>query len=189
MTTPSSLSPYLRNATSGPNFVDWAASEAQRSERFRFELDRLRHIAAGSARDGYCRTTGPLSDKSWSDVSELRALGARTSEQRPRAWQDRSLPTDDGLRHVRDYHRGILKTARFNLGTEDAAPLLHELVAGVGYQLAPYAASAPPAPIGGRASSLAAHISGASWGSGATALVKAWSRARPGEIKNRDTFV
>jgi len=38
---------------------------------------------------------------------------------------------------------------------------------------------------GRAASKLAAHISGASWGSGATALRQAWRRARP---TNLDTF-
>ena len=64
------------------------------------------------------------------------------------------------------------------------APLVHDLVSATGYQLARLPTSlptAPPAPTGGQASSLAAHISGASWGSGATALCLAWRRARPGD--------
>ena len=188
MGTPSSQGPYLRNASTASNFVDWAAAEAHRSMRFHMELDRLRHLAAGSARDGYARTTGPLNGKAWSDLSRLRTLGAQPPEERPRAWKHTQLPTDDGLRHVREYERGLRKTARTFLGTEGAAPLVHTLVGGTGYQLPPYTASAPPAPTGAQASRLAAHITGASWGTGATALRTAWRRARLGEGKDRNRF-
>src|SRR5439155_21325206 len=71
------------------------------------------------------------------------------------------------------------------IGAETVAPLVHDLVAASGYQLARLPTSlpsAPPAATGGHASNLAAHISGPSWGSGATALRLAWRRARPGDI-------
>ena len=42
-------------------------------------------------------------------------------------------------------------------------------------------AVASPAPTGALASSLAAHVTGGSWGAGATALRQAWYRARPGD--------
>src|SRR6266540_5973144 len=164
MSTPSSLSPYLRNASAAPNYVDWAANEAQRSLRFQAEVDRLRHLAAGHDRRGYPRTTGPLTDKSWSELSQLRPLGAEPQEERPRAWKNTPLPTDDGLRHVRDYERGCRKVALTLLGTERAAPLVHDLVGGTGYRLHPFTGSIAPAPIGSNASSLAAYITGASWG-------------------------
>ncbi len=38
--------------------------------------------------------------------------------ERPRAWQNTALPTDDGLRHLRDYLRGCRKLARIYLGHE-----------------------------------------------------------------------
>ena len=166
-------------------FFDWASGEAQSSPRFRAAVDRLRQLAAGSERAGYARTTGPLTQKSWEDLSRtLPALLSQPQEERRHAWNNTDLPTDDGLRHLRDYQRGVRKTARQFIGTEDLAPRIHDLVATTGYQLEPVNATSPHAPTQAQASSLAAHITGASWGAGATALQAGWRRARP-----KDTFI
>jgi hypothetical protein len=190
MGTQSALTPYLLNASAPPNWVDWAAAEASRSQRFGAEIDRLRRLAVGADRSGYARTTGPLTLTPYGELAELRQTGAAPQEQLPRAWKNTQLLTDDGLRHVRDYERGLRKTARTFLGTERAAPLLHSLVATTGYQLARFVGSIAAAPNGPLASTLAAHITGASWGSGATANRIAWRRARPADAAaDGDTFV
>jgi hypothetical protein len=188
MASASAQSGYLRNSTTAPNnFVDWAALEAKCSRRFRGEIDRLRSLAVGASRAGYIRTTGPLSALAWEDLTQrIPALLREDQSDRPRAWRNPQLPTDDSLRHVRDYERGVRKLARQYLGTEHAAPHVHELIAAAGYRLRPYEGTAHPAPTGAQASTLAAHITGASWGTGATALRVAWYRAtRP----RRPTFV
>jgi hypothetical protein len=145
----------------------------------------LRHLAAGSHRQGYSRTTGPLTHTSWDELSRtVSDLIIQPQGHRPRAWKNTDLPTDDGYRHIRTYQTSVKKLARQFIGAETVAPLVHDLVAATGYQLARLPTSlpsAPPAPTGGQASNLAAHISGASWGSGATALRLAWRRARPGD--------
>jgi hypothetical protein len=61
------------------------------------------------------------------------------------------------------------------------------VVEAAGYQLRPYEGLAPAAPAGPQASALAAYITGASWGAGATALRVAWYRARPRE--EHSTFI
>ena len=61
-----------------------------------------------------------------------------------------------------------------------AASLVHELVGRDGYRLhTPTTAGAWPAPPGCSASTLAAHIGGASWGTTISALLLAWRRPRP----------
>jgi hypothetical protein len=171
----------LRNSTaSATNFVDWAAVEAARSPRFRAGIDRLRRLAAGEERGRYPRSTGPLTLWSWRQLERAYEHRRRLAQgERPRAWRNSALPTDDGLRHLRDYLRGCRKLARTFLGSEQAAPLVHDLVARAGYRTNPWPASAPPPPTGPHASTLAAHVTGASWGAGATANRVAWHRARP----------
>jgi len=183
--TASAPSLSVAYASAAPNFVDWAAAEEQHSSPFHAEIDRLRHLAAGSHRRGYSRTTGPLTNKSWDELSRtLSDLRGQPQPERPRAWKNTYLPTDDGYRHVHAYQTGVRKVARQFIGGETVAPLVHDLVAGTGYQLDRPPITLPstlPAPTGGQASNLAAHITGASWGSGATALRLAWRRARPGD--------
>jgi hypothetical protein len=183
--TASAVNASLAHASVAPHFVDWAAGEARHSSRFQGEIDRLRDLAAGSHRQGYSRTTGPLTHTSWDELSRsVSDLISQPQNERPRAWRNTDLPTDDGYRHVRTYQTSVRKVARQFIGAETVAPLVHDLVAATGYQLARLPTSlpsAPPAATGGHASSLAAHISGASWGSGATALRLAWRRARPGD--------
>ena len=183
--TASAVNASLAHASSAPNFVEWAVGEAQHSPRFHGEIDRLRDLAAGSHRQGYSRTTGPLTHGSWDELSRsVSDLISQPQGERPRAWKNTDLPTDDGYRHVRSYQTSVKKVARQFIGAEAVAPPVHDLVGATGYQLARLPTSLPSAlaaPSDGQASSLAAHISGASWGSGATALRVAWRRARPGD--------
>jgi hypothetical protein len=183
--TASAPSPSPASASAAPNFVDWAAGEAQHSSRFHGEIDRLRHLAAGSHRRGYSRTTGPLTHKSWDELSRtVSELRSQPQPDRPHAWRNTDLPTDDGYRHARTYQTSLRKVARQFIGTEAVPPHVHDLVGATGYQLTRLPTtlpSAPPAPTGGQASNLAAHITGATWGSGATALRLSWRRARPGD--------
>src|SRR6266516_7885395 len=183
--TASAPTPSLAYASTAPNFVDWAGGEAQHSSRFHDEIDRLRDLAAGFHRRGYSRTTGPLTSKSWDELSRtVSELLSQPQPDRPHAWRNTDLPTDDGYRHVRTYQTSVRKVARQFIGTEDVAPLVHDLVGATVYQLALFPTtlpSAPPAPTGGQASNLAAHIARATWGSGATAICLAWRRARPGD--------
>ncbi len=171
----------MRNSTDPEaSFVHWAAREAEHSPRFRSEIDRLRQLAGGQARGGYRRSTGQLSKRPWAQLEQTLADSLRLSQpQRPRAWANTLLPTDEGLRHLRDYLRGCRKLARTFLGHEQAAPLIHGLVTRTGYRIEVGPMAAPPAPTQKTASALAAYITGASWGAGATALRQAWYRARP----------
>jgi hypothetical protein len=177
----------LHNATTAPaDFVAWAASEAAHSPRFHPEIDRLRAIAAGKSRAGYPRTTGPLTGQAWPSLEEILANASRRAQhQRPYAWKNTELPTDEGLRHLSDYLRGCRKVGREFLGHPDTGPLVHQLVSATGYRVIVPTTISPLAPTGPAASTLAAHITGASWGSGATALRQAWRRARPTKL---DTF-
>src|SRR5205823_2663138 len=141
-------------------------------------------------RAGYPRTTGPLSNRSWLELESAFVQARRLEQtQRPRAWKNTPLPTDDALRHLRDYLRGCAKLGRTMVGHERLAPQIHELVGRGGY-LASAPMPGPPAPEGAKASQLAAHISGASWGAGATAHAQAWRRARPRQLTApNDSFV
>jgi hypothetical protein len=178
----------LRNATTAPaDFVAWAASEAERSPRFQASIDRLRALAAGETRAGYPRTTGPLTGQAWPALEQILADASRRAQHhRPYAWKNTELATDDGLRHLRDYLRGCRKVGRQFLGHPDTGPLVHQLVRATGYQAIVPTTISPPAPTGPAASNLAAHITGASWRSGATAHRQAWRRARPAHL---DTFL
>jgi hypothetical protein len=102
--TASAVSPSFAYASVASNFVDWAAGEAQNSSRFQGEIDRLRDLAAGSHRQGYSRTTGPLTHIPWGELSRsVSDLISQPQGERPRAWKNTDLPTDDGYRHVRTY--------------------------------------------------------------------------------------
>jgi hypothetical protein len=172
----------LRNATNPVDFVRWAAAEAERSPRFQREIDRLRQLAAGADRNGYSHSTGPLTKREWDELADLlQALLRQPQSERPRAWKNTYFATDDSLRHVRAYQRGLRKTSRQYLGTEHVAALLHELVRATGYKLPPLTTPIGKPPNGAHASTLAAHITGASWGHGPTAQQAAWRRNRPGE--------
>jgi hypothetical protein len=171
----------LRNATStaAANFVEWAATEAEDSPGFRASIDALRVRAAGSARSGYPRTTGPLSDQPWSILEHWLAESRDLDQhERPLAWKNTDSPTADGLSHVHDYLRACRTLSRRYLGPEDTAPLVHQLVGASGYRINAPTAGYPPAPTGGAASTMAAQITGASW-TGATALRQSWRRGRP----------
>jgi hypothetical protein len=185
---------YLEFSTPPPaspgGFYAWAAYRAERSLRFLAEIERLRRLAAGADRGGYPRTTGPLTTWSLEELErELKTAQQVEQADRRRAWKNTALLTDDPLRHVRDYLRGCRRVARTYLGSEQLAPEIHALVRRGGY-LASAPATDRPAPTRANASQLAAHISGASWGAGATANAQAWRRARPQQPRPRpDTFV
>jgi hypothetical protein len=178
----------LRNATTAPaDFVAWAANETEHSPPFRGEIDRLRALAAGSTRAGYSRTTGPLTARNWPALEQIFANASRSAERERRyAWRNRDLPAFEGLRHVDAYLRGCRRVGQRFLGHPSGGPLVHDIVCGSGYQVSVPTAIGRPAPTGPVASTLAAHITGASWGVGATAQRQAWRRARPAEL---DTFL
>jgi hypothetical protein len=177
----------LQNSTGRePGFLAWAAFEAERSPRFRRGIDRLRRLAAGDGRAGYPRSTGRLTRSSFAELERALTHSARLpDQQRPRAWRNNALAAADGLRHVRNYLRGCRKLARGFLGSEQAAPLIHELVCRHGYRIQPPPEDLAAAPTAAVASSLAAHITGASWGAGATALRQTWYRHRPQPARPR----
>lgn len=178
----------MRNATNAPaDFVAWAAGEAAHSARFPPKVDRLRALAAGETRAGYPRTTGPLNAQPWPTLEQILAHSSRLAQHlRPYAWANTEHPTSEGLRHLRDYLRGCRKVGREFLGHPDTASLVHQLVRATGYQVIVPTTISPAAPTGPAASNLAAHITGASWGAGATAHRQTWRRARPA---NLDTFL
>ena len=178
----------LRNATTAPaDFVAWAANEAEHSPPFQSEIDRLRALAAGSARAGYSRTTGPLTARDWPTLEQIHADASRLAERERRyAWRNRDFPAFEGLRHVHAYLRGCGKVGRRFLGHPNTGPFVHDLVCGSGYHVSVPTEISLPAPTGPVASTLAAYITGASWGVGATAQRQAWRRARPA---TRDTFL
>ena len=178
----------MRNATTAPaDFVAWAANEAEHSPPFQSEIDRLRALAAGSARAGYSRTTGPLTARDWPTLEQILANASRLAEQERRyAWRNKDSPAFEGLRHVHAYLRGCGKVGQRFLGHPNTGPFVHDLVCGSGYQVNVPTAISRPAPTGPVASTLAARITGASWGVGATAQRQAWRRARPTKL---DTFL
>jgi hypothetical protein len=134
-----------------------AAAEAEKSTLARGELDRLRSLARGVARAGYSGDTGPLTAYSYDGLQALVAAGQR--------------------RHVSDYLAGCRSYARRRLLAKGAAiDLLAERVHELARAEAGYRVDASGVLAGGSwparaatASSLAAAVYGASWGSGATA--------------------
>jgi hypothetical protein len=133
-----------------------AAREAERSPAHRQRIDRLRDLAAGADRDRYSRDTGPLTAYGFGQLLEL-------AEQ------------VGGRRHVKDYIAGCRTDARVCLlaaGTavDVVADRVHELVKRSAYDVDTTGIRTDRAwPSGPTASSLAAAVAGASWGSGATA--------------------
>ena len=164
---------------------DWALTELRRSA----ELDRLCRLAEGAHRGGYPRTTGPLSDRSWEELEAFVEEGAQSNlDGRSRAWKEGRWheTTESGLSHVVAYVRGCKRVARSYLRADYLAPLVHALVVERslpdGSQLElPALPALGPAPTGPVASTCAAHITGAPWGAGATAVRQAWYRHRPRE--------
>ena len=167
------------------DFVAWAALVAERSPRFRRGIDKARRLAAGEERGAYPRSGGPLTLCTWVELegrlAEARAL---PEGERPRAWKNTERPANDALRHVYGYLKLCRRLGARHLGGERAGPLVHELVCGEGYRVSVPGGSASSRPVGSLASTLAAHITGESWGAGATALRQAWYRHRPSELRH-----
>jgi hypothetical protein len=163
------------------DFVSWAAAEAERSNVFRVRIGELKEKAKGAHRGRYSRTTGPLTDYTWSELGELELEGRESGFDRPRGWkEDRNrLATDEGNRHIRDYRKGCRAVAGAFLGNKDLGERVHEHVRGKPLHVLPRGM----APTGGVASTLAAHLTGASWGSGATANRQAWYYHRSNTFK------
>src|SRR5439155_16252646 len=126
-------------------------------------------------------SAGPLSEMTWDELEQLPARwNAINQLERPRAWRETDRPTDEGLRHVRDYVRGCRALAREFLSSERFAARIHALVCGTDYELTlGVTASTAPAPAGGIASVLSAHLSGASWGVPTATLRHQWYYRRP----------
>ncbi len=159
----------------------WAAREAERSSLFRSEVKALRR----AARRDHPRAGGPLVQYSWAELGELLESGEQDRSLRPRAWKNTRDSTADGYRHIRRYMESVRCVAGTRLAAKELAPRLHELIRrDVGYvvDVAGLSAGFEP-PTGSRASHAAAHISGASFGTGTVANRQAYYNAR------RDTFI
>lgn len=162
-------------------FYDWSTGEAARSAAFRAEVDALRALAAGHGRSSYPRSTGPLTRHSLRGLERLLDENRALDASERGGWTNAELPTDDGLRHVRDYLRGCRRVALDYLGSTQLAAQLHDLVRDVGYEVkVSTGAPEPAAPVGHLASSMAAHIHRREhWRAGATAMRQVWRRNRP----------
>jgi hypothetical protein len=166
---------FLQQPASSPSgaqsYLSWAAHVLASSPPFREAIAKLRAVARGETRGGYPLTTGPLTSYSFGTLEEMPiAWNGVWYEERPRAWSRNLSPTDEGLRHVRDYVRRCRTLARRYLVTETYGYLVHELVRADGYLLAVASIVSPyAAPTGLVASQVAACFTGASWGAGATA--------------------
>src|SRR5262245_46800845 len=129
---------------------------------------------------GYSRSTGPLTGY---DRDSLLALPAEVPTN------SRGDPLYDSRRHVKEYLVGCRKVAELRLlakGTavDVLAERVHEVVRGAGYLVDVSGVRANRSwPTGPTASSVAAAISGASWGSGATA------QRQLGRDDRGDTFI
>jgi hypothetical protein len=153
----------------------WAAREAERSSPFRAEVDELRELA----REPHERSTGPLVRYSFAALEQLEAEGERPQRDRPRAWKNTPEETADGNRHVRAYLQRCRRVAGARVGSKAYADLLHELVRrDHGYAVIDSSANTASSPAGAAASAAAAHISGASWGSGMIANRQTYYRVR-----------
>jgi hypothetical protein len=149
----------------------WAAREAARSPLFRSALDDLRR----QARIDHPRAGGRAVDYEWTDLEALELAGREAV--RPRAHQKRDLPTDEGYRWVRTYRARCRGIAGARLGGKHMAPALHELARREsGYLVA--IGRRGWVPEGARASAGAAHITGASFGTGTIANRQAYYRIR-----------
>jgi len=137
---------------------------------FRAAIGRLRILAAGEGRGGYAASTGPLGNREFSDIEAL-AQTAHVVNGRS-VW----------YRHVSDYVTGCKQAARQFLGSDALARSVHELVRTTGYALKLPALKVPT--VGGpQASKAAAYFSGASWGSGEQANLRAWHRYRKSAVE------
>jgi hypothetical protein len=155
-----------------------APTEALRSASFARELELLRTLAFAD----HPLTTGRLARY---DLGELQTLLERSRSAgllRPRAWRDTSADANDGLRHVHDYLARCRRVSRRYLHHEAGAALVHEAARyGMGVLDHTTREVSFPEATGPRASSLAADLTGASWGAGATSLAEArrqWVRPR-----------
>jgi hypothetical protein len=141
-----------------PDFFERVANEAERSSDFRARIDALRAKAAGEHRDRYSRSTGGLTPYSWGELVDLAASAS-----------------GDGRRHVKEYLASCRAVARLRLlaaprAVEALAERVHELVRGEGYRVNVSGLVADrPWPKDALASSVAAVVANASWGSGPTA--------------------
>jgi hypothetical protein len=157
----------------GSEFVflnSWAAREAARSPVFKGELDDLRR----EARVDHPRAGGRAVDYDWMGLEELERIGREPV--RPRAHSHKELPTDEGYRWVRDYRGRCRRIAGARLGGKQMAPALHELARReAGYLAVDWRGWVPE---GTRASAGAAHITGASHGTGTIANRQAYYRIR-----------
>jgi len=148
----------------------WAAREAARSPLFRRELGDLRQLG----RADHPRAGGRAIDYGWTGLGDLERTGREPV--RPRAHRTKDLPTDEGYRWVRDYRARCRRIAGARLGGKHMAPALHELVRrDTGYVAFDWLGWAP---VGTRASAGAAHISGASQGTGTIPNRQAYYRIR-----------
>jgi hypothetical protein len=149
------------------DFFEGAAIVNEGSQKFRARVVALDAKAAGVHRGGYPSTTGKLTDYRW---SELPGLAASRSENG--RWIVR--------RHVEEYQSYCLMTAwrclhATGVAQELVAERVHELVCVRARGSESYLVNVTrmdadrPWPTGPTASSLAAFMTGASWGSGATA--------------------
>src|SRR5688500_17617846 len=98
------------------NVFAQAALEAERSENARAELDRLRRLATGEGRDGYARSTGPLTSCTFAELVTLTK------------------------RHATDYVAGCRSYARKRLlaradAVDRLAERVHVQVCGEGYRV------------------------------------------------------
>ena len=162
--------------------ISQAARDAERSPVFRSKIDAARKLAGGEARAGYARTTGPLSQYSWTELLELLAdnearASVRPSSRRYGRFQPRQ---PQGLSHLRRYLRRVRAIAHDHLLSESAACYVHACVRGSGYlvELRPEIEQ-PPAKTGSTASAIAAHVTRTPWGSGTAANAAAYFRNRP----------
>lgn len=159
------------------DWTPWVAREACRSPLFFEGIRRLRALASRP----HPRTTGPLRNYTWGALAALLEEGpVKDAGGVPaRAWRNpRESEIGGGYsyEHVLAYRRGCSKVAGRFLGSKDQAPAVHDLVRE-GEASLPLSGRA--APRDAVASSVAASISGASWGSGATACQQARYEHQP----------
>jgi hypothetical protein len=149
-------------------YARWLGSVLASSTPFHHDIDELRVLARGDLRSGYPRTTGPLTQYEMGVLKQWPASwNSIYYRERPRAWSQSLAPTDEGLRHVREYARRCRVLSKHCFGTYAYDFVIHELVCATGYSLES-ASHTPawPAPAGALASQVAAHFTGASYGPG-----------------------
>jgi hypothetical protein len=148
----------------------WAAHEAANSPLFRRELDDYRQLI----RVEHPRAGGRGVDYSLEGLEELVAAGRKHPASRPRAHRNTDLPTDDGNRWALDCLKRCRRIAGTRLGGWHMAAALHELARqDTGHLAVEWLGWAP---VGSRASAGAAHITGASHGTGTVANRQAYYR-------------